>query len=122
MTSELTSGRHGLRAGQKLHTAAEFDRARKGRERHGDAFFRVQCAPNERGEARLGMAVGVRAIGGAVPRNRLRRLIRESFRMHRQELPALDVFVTARAPARAAANREIFASLENLWQEIRAAR
>jgi ribonuclease P protein component len=82
----------------------------------------VQCAPNERGEARLGMAVGVRAIGGSVPRNRLRRLIRESFRMHRQELPAVDVFVTARAPARAAANREIFSSLERLWQEIRAAR
>lgn len=81
----------------------------------------MQCAPNDRGEARLGMAVGVRAIGGAVPRNRLRRLIRESFRMHRQELPAVDVFVTARAKAAAAANREIFASLECLWQEIRSA-
>ena len=68
------------------------------------------------------MAVGVRAIGGAVPRNRLRRLIRESFRMHRHELPAVDVFVTARTPARAAANGEIFASLERLWQEVRAAR
>lgn len=67
------------------------------------------------------MAVGTRAIGNAVRRNRLRRLIRESFRMHRHELPALDVFVTARAPARAAPNAEIFASLRGLWQKIASA-
>jgi len=64
------------------------------------------------------MAVGTRAVGGAVGRNRLRRLIRESFRMHRQEMPAVDVLVTARPSARAAANREIFASLAGLWREI----
>ena len=64
------------------------------------------------------MAVSTRAIGNAVRRNRLRRLIRESFRMHRHELPAVDVFVTARAPARAAPNAEIFASLQSLWRQI----
>jgi hypothetical protein len=42
--------------------------------------------------------------------------------MNRQTLPALDVFVTAKAAARAAANREVFGSLERLWREIRAAR
>ena len=111
-----------MRAGQKLRTAAEFERARKGRERHGDAFFQIYCAVNDAGVARLGMAVGTRAIGNAVRRNRLRRLIRESFRMHRQELPALDVFVTARPAARAAGNAEIFASLAALWQATRSAR
>ncbi|MEX0899044.1 MAG: ribonuclease P protein component [Steroidobacteraceae bacterium] len=107
-----------MRAGQKLHTAAEFERARKGRERHADAFFVIQCTKNDAGQARLGMAVGARAAGNAVNRNRLRRLIRESFRMHRQEMPAVDVLVTARAAASAAQNREIFASLDNLWREI----
>ncbi len=65
------------------------------------------------------MAVGVRAAGNSVNRNRLRRVIRESFRMHRQEMPAVDVLVTARAAAAAAANRELFASLAGLWLKIR---
>jgi ribonuclease P protein component len=64
------------------------------------------------------MAVGVRAAGNSVNRNRLRRVIRESFRMHRQEMPAVDVLVTARAAAAAAPNRELFASLAGLWREI----
>jgi ribonuclease P protein component len=81
-------------------------------------LFVVQSVGNEAGEARLGMAVGLRVAGNAVRRNRLRRLIRESFRMHRQEMPAVDVLVTARAAAKAATNREIFASLARHWRSI----
>jgi len=111
-----------LRSGQKLHTAAEFERARRGRDRHTDALFIVQSAKNEAGQARLGMAVSARAAGNAVRRNRLRRLIRESFRMHRHDLPAVDLLVTARAAAAAASNREVFASLASLWRSIGAER
>ena len=68
------------------------------------------------------MAVGVRAVGAAVTRNRVRRLIRESFRLQRQELPAVDIFVIARTGVRSASNAQIFASLAHLWQEIRSAR
>jgi ribonuclease P protein component len=74
------------------------------------------------GEARLGMAVGARAAGNAVSRNRIRRLIRESFRMHREELPPVDLLVTAKPAARAAGNREILESLEAFWRKIAAAR
>lgn len=88
------------------------------RNRHADALFVVQAVANEAGEARLGMAVAIRAAGNAVRRNRIRRLIRESFRMHRQELPAVDVLVTARAAAAAATNRAVFESLAQHWRTI----
>ena len=64
------------------------------------------------------MAVGARMAGNAVNRNRLRRLIRESFRTHRQEMPAVDVLVTARSAAAKAGNREVFESLAQLWRAI----
>lgn len=78
----------------------------------------VQSVDNEAGEARLGMAVGLRASGNAVRRNRIRRLIRESFRLHRQELPAVDILVTARGAAAAATNHAVFASLAQHWRGI----
>ncbi len=91
---------------------------RRVRERLSDALFVMQRVNNDAGEARLGMAVSIRAAGNAVRRNRLRRLIRESFRMHRGELPAVDVLVTARAPATAATSQQVYASLARHWQTL----
>ena len=67
---------------------------------------------------RLGLAVGVRAAGNAVKRNRLKRLARESFRRHQAQLPAADLVVNARPAAAQATNAEIVASLETLWIRI----
>lgn len=92
---------------------------RKVGRRDGDALFGLQYVDNGLGAARLGMAVGLRVAGTAVERNRLRRLIRESFRMHCSELPAVDLCVTARAAARGAAGKEVLASLERLWGRVR---
>ncbi len=64
------------------------------------------------------MAVSTRAAGHSVNRNRLRRLIRESFRMHREGLPAVDVLVSARAASAKAANRAVFESLARFWRAI----
>lgn len=66
------------------------------------------------------MAVSTRAAGSSVVRNRLRRLIRESFRMHRQSLPAVDVLVTARPAVARVENRAVFESLARLWDRVRA--
>jgi hypothetical protein len=41
--------------------------------------------------------------------------------MHRQQMPTVDVLVTARAAARGATNGEIFASLAQHWRAIGAA-
>ena len=65
--------------GSRLRAKAEFDRVfRKGRRLEGRQFVMI-ALQNGKTEHRLGIATG-RKLGGAVVRNRARRLLRESFR------------------------------------------
>jgi ribonuclease P protein component len=78
----------------------------------------VIARPNGLEHARLGLAVGVKAAGNAVNRNRIKRLVRESFRSRQLALSGLDLVVNARAAAASAANAEISASVATLWNRI----
>jgi ribonuclease P protein component len=68
---------------------------------------------------RLGLSVAARLIGTAVSRNRIKRVVRESFRLHQHELPNVDIVVNARAGAKSASNVELRSSLERHWQTVK---
>lgn len=52
---------------------------------------------NRLSHARLGIMIGKQHVKLAVHRNRLRRIIRESFRHHKERLKGLDIIVLVRA-------------------------
>ena len=56
-------------------------------------YVLVMARPNQVGFPRLGMIVAKRVLGRAVDRNRVKRCIRESFRLVLPELPACDFVV-----------------------------
>lgn len=63
------------------------------------AHFKVVRGRGPAGAARLGLIVS-RKVGGAVERNRVKRVVREWFRRARHTLPPmLDVIVIARSGA-----------------------
>jgi ribonuclease P protein component len=107
-----------FRSRQRIRASADFDDVYKTGRRAGDAYFGVAFRANRLEGARLGMSVGVRMLGSAVARNRLRRLIRESFRLRQHDLPGIDIVLTARAAAKGAATRELRMSLETHWQNL----
>jgi len=86
-----------LRPRQRLRTGAEFDTVFKRGVRLEGRLFLLLAAPNGLAFDRLGLAVS-RRVGGAVERNRARRLLRESFRrLGRAPGGGVDLVVVARA-------------------------
>jgi ribonuclease P protein component len=105
-------------AQRRLRRKSDFEAAYARGRRFGNGFFAVTARPNDIGGPRLGLAVSVKNAGNSVERNRIRRTIRESFRLHQHDLPPVDLVVSARARARDAAGEELRTSLALLWKKV----
>ena len=67
--------------------------------------------------ARLGLIVGKRAIAKAHVRNRLKRIVREAFRLKRSELPAVDIVIQVQGPIESQALRSKLEDMFNRLEE-----
>lgn len=85
---------------RRLSRSAEFDRVYRDGRSHAGPHLVVYSFPREDEDpARLGLSVG-RKVGGAVERNRVKRLLRDSFWGLADDLPpGHDFVVVARAEA-----------------------
>lgn len=78
----------------------------------------LYAAKNRLGYRRLGLTVSVK-LGGAVQRNRVKRLLREAFRLHAQEFPeSWDFVIVARTRAVKAKCQDIDRALIKAADEL----
>lgn len=105
---------------KRLKTPADFKRVYQNRQFGNTKLFSFN-ALGESGEqinSKLGVTVSKKVSKSAVQRNRIRRLVKEFYRQHQDQLKQSSLVVTAKTGCASADNAEIRAELEILWQKV----
>ncbi|TCS70730.1 ribonuclease P protein component [Sulfuritortus calidifontis] len=84
---------------KKLHKTDEFSSVFRFKCARRGACLDVLARPNALGHSRLGLVVARKLLRRAVDRNRLRRRLRERFRLCQPQLGALDIVVRLKRQA-----------------------
>ena len=100
---------------ERLKKSWEFQRAYKKGKKYWDAYFVIYVYHTQLKQPRLGITVS-KKVGKSVQRNRVKRLIREAFRVLKQRLiPHYDIVVVGRAAACGLTMQEVRDSLHELF-------
>lgn len=83
-----------------------------------DSNFLFLFRDNKINNARLGMAISKKNIQSAVQRNKIKRLIRESFRHNLDRLDNIDIVVLTQKSIKFKDSENIKRSLVALWEKL----
>ena len=98
----------------RLLTKIEYDHVFSQAKKLGSSYFIVLYRNNNLGHARLGLALSKKMIAKSHDRNRIKRILRETFRLNMQ-LPTVDIIVLARPNISKIKNSIIINSLNETW-------
>ena len=99
----------------RLLTAKQYSHVFSDARRFGNHAFTLLVRVNDQAHPRLGLAIAKKSAKRAVDRNRIKRLLRESFRKKQHQLPPIDIIAMCRPAAVKLTNDQILEQLEKQW-------
>jgi ribonuclease P protein component len=78
----------------------------------------ILAKDNQLDHPRLGLVIGKKSVKLSVQRNRIKRVIRESFRQHQVSLAGWDVVIVARKGLGDIENAELHQHFAKLWKRL----
>lgn len=103
-----------------MNNPRDFARVFRQAKRSSYGGLTVLTVENTVGHPRLGLAIAKKHLKLATQRNRLKRIIRTSFRQHQSMLANIDIVVLSRADVSRQASTQIWVTLERHWQTVAA--
>jgi ribonuclease P protein component len=95
----MNTPRATFRPHERIKDPRDFRRAFERKRSASDAAMIVYGVENGRDHPRLGISIGKKKVRRAFARNRIKRLLREAFRLGKGELPAgIDLVIVPRGP------------------------
>jgi ribonuclease P protein component len=86
--------------------------------RVGNKYFTALYLKSKKDKSRLGITASKR-VGNAVVRNRMKRLVREYFRLNKRELKKIiDISVIVKKNSAYLTTKEAFSALEYLFKKV----
>ena len=98
----------------RLKNAEDFERVWKSSVQKANRYLVLRWSPSN--NQKLGLIVS-KSVGNAVVRNRLKRVFRDYFRLHREDFPQAEIIIIARPPVHALDNASVRKELCNLLKK-----
>lgn len=104
---------------QRLLNAADFQRVFDNtKHKVSTRELLILGAANDLGHSRIGFIIAKKNIRTAVQRNRIKRIIRNFFRVHCSEFDTADLIIMARRGLDQRSNSEINRAFSDLWYKL----
>ena len=116
MTKDETKDLFHLSSNQKLLTSDNYNFVFSKSQRFGNKSFTVLARKNDLGHPRLGLAISKKCAKRAVDRNRIKRIFRESFRLHQHKLPSVDIIAMCKSDVLKLDKKEMHKQIETQWR------